>query len=183
VSTRILTIALAGAIGLAACGETAAPPPVQNVSQLDSADNFLVGVTTKVIDGGVLRADVEADSAYLFDNNARATLMNATMTFMTSTGVKDGIMTADLVKYDMRADSLHAYGNVHVTTTNGETLVTPYLRYSKSANEVSTDSAFTLTGPDRNLQGIGFVSDPGLNSIQVKQLIRGSGGTVQIPKK
>ncbi len=81
----------------------------------------------------------------------------------------------------MRADSLEAFGDVRVIGIDGRKLETPYLRYNKALNEISSDSAFTATGPDLSVAGIGFVSDPGVNSIRILKRMSGSTGTLQLP--
>jgi LPS export ABC transporter protein LptC len=169
---------------LTACRETGPPPPVAGRSQVDSADQFMIGMQTVLVDAGVRRANVEADSAFLYDNSVRIQMYGVVATFFTAaTGVKNGVMTALRATYDTRADSMEAFGNVKVTSIEGETLTTPYLRYNKITNKISSDSAFTMTGPDRTVSGVGFDSDPGMNALMIHHGARGSAGTVQIPKR
>ena len=169
---------------IVACRDASTPPPVNAThSPADSADQYIVGMTTRLADAGVLRANVEADSAFTYENSARLDMYNVTAVFFTSTGVKDGVLTARRATYDTRTDSMQAYGNVKVVSLDGRTLTTPFLRYNKSLNEISSDSAFTATGPDRTISGIGFKSDPGMNRFEVFRNTRGSAGTVKVPGK
>jgi LPS export ABC transporter protein LptC len=168
---------------VAACGEDPpAPPVVHGLSPVDSADQFLVGVQTRLHEGGVLRADVLADSAFLYENSVRAEMFIVEATFFTSTGVKDGVMNAKRVTYDTRVDSLQAWGDVKIVSTGGDILTTPYLRYNKALNLISSDSTFTLTrAGDETITGVGFETDPGINALKVKRTIRGAAGNVQLP--
>lgn len=162
----------------AACAETGAPPVASQATAADSASQFMLGVSLRVHDEGLLRADVLADTAYFFDDNTRLDLRSVQAVFYTSTGARDGVMTADRANYAINAQAMEALGHVVVVSVDGRRLTTPQLRYDRTMNQVSSDSAFTATGPDRNLSGIGFTSDPGLNNLRVKQSPRGSAGSV-----
>jgi LPS export ABC transporter protein LptC len=179
--------ALLGLLAVAALGacrsETTPPAVVQGKSQVDSADQFMIGMTTVLNDRGVKRADIAADSAYLFDNSSRIEMLGVNGSFYTTTGVKEGIMTAQRAQYDTRVDSMQAWGDVTIISTEGRTLKTPFLRYNKALNEMSSDSIFTISDADRTVTGIGFVSDPGLNNLQIKRGISGTAGRVNIPDR
>ena len=178
----LLCIALGAAV--AGCRDGSSVPPVaQGSSPVDSADQFLLGMQTRLVQAGVLRANIEADSAFLFDNSRRIEMYTVRTVFYTSTGVNDGVMTARRTTYDTRMDSLQAFGDVKVVSVDGRVLTTPYLRYNKMLNEISSDSAFTLTEADRTVSGIGFKSDPGMNSITVKQNVKGAVGAVKVPDR
>jgi LPS export ABC transporter protein LptC len=169
---------------LGACRDEATPPAVlQGATPLDSAEQFMVGMTTTVHERGVKRADIAADSAFLYDNSARIEMNGVNAEFFTSTGVRDAIMTSKRASYDVRVDSLQAWGDVVIVSTDGRTLKTPFLRYNRVLNEISTDSVFTITEPDRVISGIGFISDPGLNTLRIKQNVSGSAGRVNIPDR
>ena len=171
------------AFATAGCREGANLPPVSGHSPAVSAEQFLVGMETRLVQAGVLRADVEADTAFLFDNSRRIEMYVVHVVFYTSTGVNDGVMTAHRTTYDTRVDSLQAFGNVKVVSVEGRVLTTPYLRYNKMLNEISSDSAFTLTEADRTVTGIGFKSDPGMINITVKKNVRGAFGAVKVPDR
>jgi LPS export ABC transporter protein LptC len=161
-----------------ACSETASPPVAETAVAADSASQFMLGVSLRIHDGGLLRADVLADTAFFFDDNTRLDLRAVQAVFYTSTGARDGVMTADRARYGINSQSMEALGNVVVVSVDGRRLLTPQLAYDRTLNLVSSDSAFTATGPDRNLSGTGFTSDPGLNNLRVKQSPRGSAGSI-----
>lgn len=166
---------------LGACKEAPTPPAIQGRTPVDSADQFMMGMTTVLHDRGVKRADIAADSAYLFDNSVRIRMLGVSGTFFTSTGVQAGVMSAKRADYDTRMDSLQAWGDVVIISTEGRTLKTPQLKYNKVSNEMSSDSLFTITDSEHTTTGIGFTSDPGLNTVVVKKMISGSAGKVNLP--
>jgi LPS export ABC transporter protein LptC len=182
--SRTALIGLLAVVTLGACKEAPTPPAVvEGASPVDSADQFLVGMSTVVHDRGVKRADIQADSAYLFDNSSTIKMRGVAGSFYTSTGVKEAIMSARRGMYDTRLDTLQAFGDVTVISTDGRSIKTPYLRYNKVLNEISSDSAFTITTSEKTMSGIGFKSDPGLNSIEIKRNLSGSMGKVNVPDR
>lgn len=180
---RLLLLALsAGAI--AACQDLKEPPVVPGTSLPDSADQMIIGMSTILTDAGVRKAELKSDTALLYDDNTRTELRKVNAIFFTQAGEKDATLTSHEGTYNMRLGTMEARGDVVVISTTGRRLTTPQLRYDPGRNEISSDSAFRLTSPDgRVMQGIGFVSDPDLNSIRILKNPRVSGQRVTIPKQ
>src|SRR5205085_12053311 len=102
-------------------------------------------------DKGVSRGELFAHTAYILDENRRYDLRKVRTTFNTSTGAKDGVMSADRGTYSLNQQVLEGWGNVVIVTNDGRKLTTPQLKYMQGLNEVSSDSAFTLVKPDGTL--------------------------------
>jgi LPS export ABC transporter protein LptC len=159
-----------------ACTPQGATPPVkQGVSMADSAEQVMVGVRMLLTDRGVQRAELFADTGYVFEDQTRFELRKVRATFNTSTGTKDGVLSADRGMYNQREQRLEGYGHVVIVTTEGKRLSSPQMKYMQAANEVSSDSAFTLVEPGRSLNGIGFRADPQLTRVQVLRAGTGRG--------
>lgn len=141
----------------------------------DSADQMMFGITTLLTDRGVLNAELESDTAFFFDENTRIELRVVKLTFHTRTGERNSVLTGREGTYNTRQSRMEARGNVIVVTEDGRRLTTEQLRYDQIRNEISSDSAFVLTEPGRRLEGIGFTSDPNMNSVRVHRLIEGQG--------
>lgn len=157
-------------------------PPVSNRSALaDSADQVMYGARFNLTDQGILHAQLLADTAYFFDDNTRVELMHVNSTFFTSTGVKNAVLTSRRGTYHTATGMMEAFGDVLVNSVDGRRLQTEQLRYDQGHNQMSSDSAFVLTEPDRRLQGIGFRSDPNLQNVQVLKVLSGTAGAVNIP--
>ena len=92
-------------------------------------------------------------------------------------------MSSMFGSFNNRLGMLEARKEVLVSSVDGRTLKTPYLRFDQRTNQMSSDSAFTLTEPGRNLVGIGFKSDADLQNIVVVKLISSKAGTVALPEK
>jgi LPS export ABC transporter protein LptC len=174
---RRVVLALGAAAALAAsCTRQGNAPPVKTEASLaDSAEQVMLNVRTLLTDRGVQRGELFADSAYVFDDNTRFELRKVRATFNTATGVKDGALSADRGRYNLRQQVLEGHGNVVITTNDGKRLTSPQLRYNQAFNEVSSDTSFTLVEPGRTLAGIGFRADPQLTHVRVLKAPRGQG--------
>ena len=172
------TVAVAA---LAAACSSGTEPRITAANPLaDSADQVMFGVSTMITDQGVMRAQLQADTAYFFDGSTRVVVRHERTTFYTSTGEQNAVLTSEDGMYNMSTGLMEATKNVVVVTTDGKRLETSQLRYDQRSNLVSGDSAFVLTQPTGRLQGIGFTSDPNLTSLKVKKVKTG-GGTFTLP--
>jgi LPS export ABC transporter protein LptC len=174
-------LAVSALFVLVACRKEGSTPPVKRgVTMADSAEQVMQGVRMLLTDRGVQRGELFADTAYVFDDQTRFELRKVRATFNSSTGTKDGVLSADRGRYSQREAKLEGFGNVVIVTTEGKRLTSPHMRYLQAQNEVSSDSAFTLVEPDRSLSGIGFKADPQLTRVQV--LRAGTGrGSITLP--
>ena len=142
---------------------------------IDTADQMMFGIRTILTDQGVRNAELEADTAFFFDENTRIELRGVKLTFHTRTGERNSVLTSREGTYNTRQSQMEARGNVVVVSEDGRRLTSEQLKYEQMRNEISSDSAFVLTEPGRRLEGIGFTSDPNMNNVRVQRLIEGQG--------
>lgn len=173
--------ALLGAV--AACGDTQGPP-VDNRSLLpDSAEQLLIGTNFTLTDGGVRRATVQADSLLMYDAASREELRKVTARFYSVAGEQEAILTSNQGTHSSRLGTMEARGNVIVISKEGKQLTSPHLKYDPTRNEISSDSAFTLTEGERVTKGVGFVSNPDMTNIRILAGAQVTGADVKIPRK
>lgn len=174
---RVLVLVLASA--LSACQTKGTAPPVEARATLaDSAEQMLVTTRSLLVDRGVQRGEMFADTVYVFDDNTRFDMRKVRVTFNTATGAKDGVMSADRGVYNQRSGMLEGFGNVVLVSNDGKRLTSPQLRYAQAINEVSSDTSFTLVRPGQTVSGVGFKSDPQLTRFTIKKGARGTGAFV-----
>lgn len=174
---RSAAMLLVSSVLLAACSEKKTLPTARAGSPLaDSADQVMFGAKFNLTDKGLHRARLNADTAYFFDENTRVELENVHTTFFNSAGARDAVLTSLRGTYNTRVGMMIARGNVVVVSEDGRRLTTSELSYSQPANQISSDSAFVLTEPNRRLEGIGFRSDPNMRNIQI---LKGASGVAR----
>jgi LPS export ABC transporter protein LptC len=176
----LAAIAVAGAVAGACSGKKEPPVGVRD-AKADSADQVMFHIKTVLTDRGLLRAQLEADTAYFFDENSRVELRRVHTLFYTAAGLKNAELTALEGTYNTRLQQTEARKNVVVVGEDGRRLTTSQLRYDQAKNQISSDSAFTLVEPTRRLEGIGFVSDPNMKNIRINQVKSGTAGRFTLP--
>jgi LPS export ABC transporter protein LptC len=163
---------LAASVSLACTNKK--QPPVEAHSPLaDSADQVMYPARFNLTDQGLQRAHVDADTAYFFDDNNRMELQGVHATFYTITGAKDAVLTSRHGTTNTRTNNMIARKDVVVVSEDGRRLTTPELIYNQQKKEISSDSAFVMTEPNRRLEGVGFRSDPNMKNIQILSGARG----------
>jgi LPS export ABC transporter protein LptC len=176
-------IGVAAAVAVAACSDRT-PPPValQENPLMDSADQVMFGINTILTDRGVRQAVLRADTGFFFDEGTRIELRGVHLTFYTTEGVQNAVLTSREGTYNTRTSQTEARGNVVVISERERRrLTTEQLRYDQQANLISSDSAFVLTEPSRRLSGVGFTSDPEMRRVRVAR-VRGGSGEIVIPE-
>lgn len=172
---RLLVMA-AAVLAVAACQRKAPKTPGgARVTDADTAEQVLYGVTTVMTGKGVRRGDLVADTAFVFNDQTRFLFRNPRATFTKETGEKNGDLQADKGLYDLRTQILEGWGNVVITTVDGKRLESPHLKFDQVANQVTSDTSFVLTDGDKRQEGIGFKSDPNLTVFSCLRACRGSG--------
>ncbi len=162
-----LLIALVAASVTGACTSKKQPPVAAHSPLADSADQIMYGASFILTDKGLSRAQMVGDTLYFFDDNTRVESENPHITFFTATGAKDAVLTALHGTSNTRTNNMIARRNVVVVSEDGRRLTTQELIYNQQKNEISSDSAFVLTEPNRRLEGVGFRSDPNMKNIQI----------------
>ena len=161
------------ASALVACTSKKQPPVANHSPLADSADQVMYSSRFVLADLGINRAQMHSDTAYFFDDNTRMEFENPVVTFFTATGAKDAVLTARHGTYNNRTSNMIARKNVVVVSEDGRRLTTSELIYNQQKNEISSDSAFLLTEPSRQVSGVGFRSDPNMKNILI---LKGASG-------
>jgi len=150
---------------------------------LDSADQVLIGMTHYVTQEGILRARVQADTAYFYSGTQRAELRNVHVTFYDVTGRATSTLTSKEGTHHWRTGDMQARGTVVVIRDkDGGTMRTEVMDYNQARNQVSSDKPFVFDAPERHAKGDGFTSDPEFKNITAKRP-HGTGGQFILPNQ
>jgi LPS export ABC transporter protein LptC len=171
----VLLVSLLVAV-IGACSPKTEPPVATHSPLADSADQVMYHARFMLTNAGVSRAWMEADTLYFFEDNTRIESENPRITFYTANGTKDAVLTARHGTSNTRTSNMIARKDVVVVSEDGRRLTTPELLYNQQKNEISSDSAFVMTEPNRRLAGTGFRSDPNMKNIQI---LKGASGFVK----
>lgn len=176
-----LSIILIGILLITSC--KTGTPVTATQAALDSADQVLIGMTHYVTDAGVLRAKVEADTAYFYSGAQRADLRNVHVTFYDVAGKPTSKLTSKEGTHLWRTGDMEARGNVVVVRDkDGGTMKTEVMFYNQARNEVSSDKPFIFDEPNRHVEGEGFTSDPEFRNVTAKRP-KGTGGQFLLPNQ
>ena len=156
--------------------------PTATIAAPDSADQVLFGMSQYVTNAGIQRANVRADTAYLYSPAQTAELRNVRITFYDPRGAETSTLTSREGTYHWRGGDMEARGDVVVVRTDGATLRTEVLRYNQPRNQVSSDKPFTFDEPTRHIEGEGFTSDPDFKIVTAIRP-RGTGGKFTLPNQ
>jgi len=172
---------LALALGSAACVEERITPTATS-ALADSADMVMFAMERSVLQDGVRRALILADTAYTYQDTQIMEFRTLRVTFFDAAGIQTSVLTAGAGTYRIQSEALDARQNVVVLSADGKRLSSQQLLYDKAANQVKTDSAFTYQSASEFVQGTGFVSDPEFRNPVIRQARgRQRGGGILLP--
>ncbi len=169
------------AAALAACGGTGRGGIAATAMASDSADQVIWGMNTILTKDGVEQAYVSADTAYLYEASGRADLRHVKVTFYTSQGLPESVLTGKEGTFWMRTNSMSARDDVVVVrSSDGAKLRTDFLEYDPAQSQVRTDKPYIADKGPQHIEGVGFVCDPAFTNC-VTQKAKGSAGQLVMP--
>jgi lipopolysaccharide export system protein LptC len=189
VETRIVGTSLLSTVFLSmilvltsfACNNGA--KPTATITAADTADQVLINMTHYVTNDGIVRAQVQADTAYMYQNTQSAEMRNVQIIFYDTDGRKTSTMTAKEGTYHWASGDMEGRGHVVVVGAgDGRTLKSEVMRYKQVTNQVSSDQPFVFDGPGRHIQGQGFTSDPDFRNVTALRPT-GTGGHFVLPNQ
>jgi LPS export ABC transporter protein LptC len=177
------TLLLLGMLGAKCPRKPDAAVPARAATAVlpDSAENVIHGGRVVLTDRGVSSGELLADTVYVYEGGMRLELRQVHVTFFTTQGKKDGVLTSRQGTFNQRLSRLEARGNVIVLAEDGRRLDTEQLVYDQQRNQIFSDSAFVLNQPPRQISGIGFESDPKLSTFKVLRGFKGV-APLQVPR-
>lgn len=180
---RIASLIVAAAVASVAACKSSKPTAVAAAPTVaDSADQVLFKASFFMSTGGIQRGRLDADTAYVLDDESRFDLRRTHVTFTTETGAPQGTMDANRGMYSLRTHILDGRGDVVVKLVDGKMLKSPHVVYNEISHQISSDTTFTVVGPQGTQYGTGFTSNETFSKFNCLRNC-GANFSVQLPAK
>jgi LPS export ABC transporter protein LptC len=172
-------IALALVLAAGACGTELDTPVANQELQALEADYVAFGMTTYVTAMGVREARIEADTAYIYEQESTAVLHQMQLVFYDQLGGERATVTGESGDWNQETNRMVARGNVVLFVhTDSSTIESPEIYYEPDIDRIWSDSAVVRTMKDGSVQsGTAFESDMSFENVVIQNM---RGGTRRI---
>jgi LPS export ABC transporter protein LptC len=154
-------------IALAACGDRAADLVASDDMLTMDADQVMFRVRHHMTTGGVRRALVEADTAYLYEATSTVELRTVHVLLYDEHGQQRGTLTSLRGRLNTRTEAMTAEGNVILVTEDGTRIESEELHFDPEQDRIWSEKATTLWEDGSVVHGDGFTSDGQLRNVRV----------------
>lgn len=132
------------------------------------AEQVAIGVRHILTSDGVLRARLQADTAFFLEEESLVRFRGVRVYFFGEIGEQVSVLTAENGVINLQTEDMEATGEVVVVDREqSERLETDALEYHAASDELRSDVDFTFYRGSNTIRGQGFVSDPGLDTVHV----------------
>ncbi len=149
-----------------------------NSSDLEPLDNSEIpdevirSFVTSESDSGVTRWELTAPIANKFAMRGQLIMEQPTIKFFDRDGSLQTTLVSDFGQYEETSRNMLAYGNVLVTSHDGDVLETDSLLYVNELDKIVSDSPVKLTRGNSVITGIGLECDHELSSVDIKRNVK-----------
>ena len=156
----------------AACsGEATTPGRTETAAALP-ADNVMYGVEHAMTAGGVRKAVLFGDSAYVRQSESEIDVMGVRLTFYDENGAKSGDLTSRTGDYNMDSESMVARGNVvlNLVSRNGEParrIESEELNFDLKGDQIWSDQPTVMRQGASVTRGTSFKSDTRFQNLSI----------------
>ena len=177
--TRHGALALLLAASAGACGTELDTPVANEDLQAMEADYVAFGMTTYVTAMGVREAQIEADTAYIYEEESTALLRQMSLIFYDEFGNERATVTGESGDWNQETNRMVARGDVVLFIhTDSSTIQSPEIYYEPDIDRIWSDSTTVRTMSDGSVQsGTAFESDMTFENIVIENM---RGGTRRI---
>ena len=142
-----------------------------------NADNVIFGMISFITANGIREGHVQADTAYLFVDSAKAELRQMRILFFNEDGSQRATVTGTSGEWDQATDRMTAWGDVLlVVHSDKRRIETEELNYDPESERIWSDSATVQTMANGTVtRGSSFESDMEFRNVRITS-IRGTIG-------
>lgn len=157
-----------------ACSDDGSPTTESLMA--DSADQVAYGFTNHYTVDGVKRAQLEADSAFHYDDREAWELYNLRVEFRSPQGALRSTLTSLRGTYNWRTGDMVARDSVLAVTPDNRRLTTCAIEYTDANDMIAGPCDFVFDAPNEHLEGESFTADPDFRNVTA---VRPTSGTVR----
>lgn len=175
----LLAVLASSALLTGACDESTAPPTAEYESL--PADQVITSVDHLFTSDGVRRAQLRADTAYVFEDSAATHMRGVTLEMFDNEGALTSTLTSERGEYNTQTQKTVARGNVVlvISDPDGRTIWTEELHYDPIAKRVWSDvPTRMLMNSGQELHGQGFSADDQFTNVDITG---GAGTGIPLP--
>jgi LPS export ABC transporter protein LptC len=160
------------AVGVACigCEQTLNTPVADEALQSMDADQLVFGMTSYLTASGVREGRIQADTAYMYEDDGTAELRNMQIVFYDEEGRERATVTGLRGRWVQSTDVMSAYGDVVLEIhQDGSKLESQEIHYDPNADRIWSDSSTVRTLQDGTvMNGSAFESDMSFEDIFVR---------------
>jgi LPS export ABC transporter protein LptC len=152
---------------LAACADGSVEVQENGFRSLP-ADQVVFQLETDIKDLGILRARLHADTAHVWEDEARTVMFPVDLKLYDENGVQTAHLTAREGEMDTRTDKMVARGNVVLVSSQGDRqILTEELHYAPRTGQIWSEVHTVYIEGQARMEGEGFRADDRLNDVRV----------------
>jgi LPS export ABC transporter protein LptC len=162
---RIVFLAL-----IAACGgnDGATPTAATDYTSI-AADQIVIGMEQYVTQQGQKRAILRGDTAYVFEDSAKALVKKVNLTLFDEAGRESAQLTSREGDFHNATQAMIARGNVVLVTRGADprTIESEELHYDPNTKRIWSTKATTMRSAGTVVRGSGFTADDRFQNVNI----------------
>ncbi len=165
---RVLVLSL-----LAIAGCQSEEPPIPRAVETERMPNqVILDFVLTETEGGRKLWTLHAERAKIFDSSNEVNLDSLLVDFFDDEQAHTSTLTSHHGRINRTTHNMQAFGEVVIVTDAGLRLECDDVQWLNSRNEIVSDSPVRFTRGKNVLTGVGFVSDPSLENLEIRQEVR-----------
>lgn len=167
---RLWCFGVIAGLFLAACASEPADEIAYEVGE--TPDDVFVDFVTEETDSGLTTWSLTAPKASRFKEKKLVILDNPTIKFFDELGEIRTTLVSDSGEYYEESRDMLAWGNVVVTSADGDVLETDSLLWSNQENKITSESFVKLTRGGDVITGYGLECRDDLGTVDIKRDVK-----------
>jgi LPS export ABC transporter protein LptC len=157
---------------LSACNEEVPENVTVEEAPVRAPDEVFTDFVTLESDSGLAQWRLTAPKAKRYTKEKLIMLDNPVIEFFDKEGTRQTTLISDAGEYSEETRDMLAYGNVKVTSVEGDVLETDSLCWNNEQDKILSNSFVKFTRGRDVLTGYGLECDPNLNSVDIKRDVK-----------